>query len=138
MSCNPNLEQGVVEVAHLLENNCMKKLDLSNCMLSTETICDLSSALKEKNIQVETLNMSENDPTFIVTRHHAEAVCELLKNVSKELIFELQSMQPQVRKTLQHGLEELANEKEIMVILWNGDILRPEKSQAQPTTTSLE
>nr|XP_039254927.1 uncharacterized protein LOC120331832 [Styela clava] len=135
ISRNPKLENGIVEVARLLESCCMKKVNMSKCMLSAGNIHEFSSILREKNIQVETLNISENNPTFIATRRHAEAVCELLRNVSKELIFKITSIKPQVRRILQHGLEELSKEKKTKIILGNGDILEPKNRQAQPTTT---
>nr|XP_039255209.1 uncharacterized protein LOC120332073 [Styela clava] len=129
MSRNPMLEDGITEVASLLQRSCLKKVDLSNCMLSVENIREFSSTLRKKNIQVETLNISENDPSIIVTRHHAEAVCELLKNVLKELIFKVQYMKPEVIKILQQGLEELPNAQKTMVVLGNGDILQPQNRQ---------
>nr|XP_039255207.1 uncharacterized protein LOC120332071 [Styela clava] len=135
ISQNRKLQNGIVDVARLLESCCMKKVDMSNCMLSVENIREFSSTLKEKYNQVETLNISENAPTFIVTRRHAEAVCELLRNVSKELIFKIKSIKPQVKRILQHRLDTLPKEKETKVILGNGDILKPKDRQAQPTTT---
>ncbi|XP_077969811.1 uncharacterized protein LOC120332033 [Styela clava] len=136
ISRNPKLENGIVDVALLLNRCRMKKVNMSKCMLSVENIHEFSSILGEKNIQIETLNISENNPTFIATRPHAEAVCELLRNVSKELIFKITSIKPQVRRILQHGLEKLSEKKKTKVILGNGDILEPKDRRAQPTTTT--
>nr|XP_039255171.1 uncharacterized protein LOC120332035 [Styela clava] len=135
ISRNSKLKNGIVDVARLLESCCIKKVDLSNCMLSVKNINEFSSILRENNIWIETLNISENAPTFIVTRRHVEAICDLLQNVSKELIFIIKSIKPQVKRILQQRLEELPKEKETKVILGNGDILEPKDRQAQPTTT---
>nr|XP_039254370.1 serine/threonine-protein kinase ssp1-like [Styela clava] len=122
ISHNRSIGRGVIHIARMVNNGTLKKVNMSECMLSKNNVkafCD--------NIQkpIQALNLSDSDR--LVTIDYIEAICEVIPHISEELVLKFHTLTSACRSLLLDSLKH----SETRIILADEDIFKQEKKKTR-------